>query len=116
MSRNLDKIMSYEPDEISMCLIEGIGLIIGRLRRKSPDEAVVYIKNPRVVEMLRDSRNAQVPPQLRLGGLVGAPEKLYLTKEPVFVYTVRDKNICNLYTQETTGITLTTTMPVKGGK
>jgi hypothetical protein len=86
--------------ETVCCMIEGMGLVIGRL---SSMEEGLSLKNPRVVQTQHTPPD---PPQLRLGELIGSPDDLRMIRQPVFLYKILNKSIKDLYIQTTTGLVL----------
>jgi hypothetical protein len=103
-------VMINEVGEVVVCFIEGMGLIIGRPsgRAEISGESVTALNSPKVVQ---STQQPNQPPMIRLADLIGLPERVYLTKDPILMYKVKDKQILALYVQATTGITLASKLP-----
>jgi hypothetical protein len=95
--------------ELLCCMIEGMGLIVGKLKVKDTGDNHPVIKNPRAIQTQQIDKDR--PPQLRLGELVGSPDEFVLVRQPVFAYKILDKKIKDLYTKSTTNLILSSTVP-----
>jgi hypothetical protein len=84
-------------DEICFFMVEGMGLIVGKLNFNGN-----IIKKPRAVEVRQDAKDQ--PPQLRFSELLGSPEEMFLERRPIMCYQVRDKAMLDLYVTTTTGL------------
>lgn len=100
-----NKFYKENHGEVVCCLIEGMGLTIGRLSSK---EEGLSLKNPRVVQTLHTPPD---PVKIGLGELLGSPDDLRMIHQPVFIYKVLSKQIKDLYIQATTGLILADRIP-----
>lgn len=91
------------------CLIEGMGLIVGKFN----NEGELTLKNPRAAQIRQEQPNPNAPPQaqLRFVELVGSPDKLIMNRQPVIIYEIMKKEIKDLYVQATTNLVVTNKMP-----
>jgi len=101
----MNKLYKEKIGDIVACMIEGVGLVIGKVADKNVD--VPILKNPRVVQ----TTGPEGPVQLRFGEMVGSPDELALMRTPVFFYNIKDKKIQDLYLQSTTGLALVNNLP-----
>jgi hypothetical protein len=104
-----NKFYTEHHGEIICCMIEGMGLVIGKL--SSTNEGL-SLKKPRVIQT---QHTPTAPAQLRLGELIGSPDDLKMIRQPIFLYEILDKKIKDLYIQVTTGLILADKIPVLGG-
>jgi hypothetical protein len=84
-------------DELVCCMLEGVGLVIGKLRYDGNNYSGT-LKIPRALQTQTDE-NKQA--QLRLGEMIGYPNEIFLARPAVFIYEVRDEKIRNLYNETT---------------
>jgi hypothetical protein len=97
------KIADIPNTKVAGLMIEGIGLIIGEFENGR-------LKKPRAVQTQQHPETKQS--MIRLVELVGYPNELYFTREPVFFYKVLDKDTINAYTQATTNLVLPNSLEV----
>lgn len=99
--------MLDEMGNIVVCFIEGIGLIVGKATNKTkmPDESVPALNSPKVIQIINRQGEA---PIVQLSDLLGKPDKIFLIKDPIFMYKLKDENLKNKYIEATTGLSLTT--------
>ena len=102
-----DKIYQNLGGEVTCCLIEGMGLVIGKLGENTSTPPL--LKKPRVVQTVPASKEG--PTSLRLGELMGSPEEFILSRTPVFLYKIKDRKILDLYVQSTTNLILSGSGP-----
>lgn len=104
-------VMINEVGEVVVCFIEGMGLVVGRPsgRAEISGEQVTALNSPKVVQ---SAKGPDGKPMVGLADLVGVPERIYLTKDPIVMYRVKDKTIIDLYIQATTSITLANKLPL----
>lgn len=85
-------------DKLACVMIEGVGLIIGKLNKE-----VTVIKNPRIIQADQQG--------MRLAPMVGDPDELILVKAPVFGYKITNKSLKEVYLQSTTGLVIADKVP-----
>lgn len=100
----MNKMYKEMNGEIVCCMVEGVGIIIGKIKDKNFDFPV--LDSPRVVQTQQE--NEKAPPKMRLGKMFGKPEEMVMVRQPVFMYKLQDKNVREVYLQETTGLVIPT--------
>jgi len=103
----LRTIMLEQMGTIVVCFIEGIGLIVGKAtdKTKIPDESVPALNSPKVIQII--NRQGE-PPIVQLSDLFGKHDRIFLIKDPIFMYKLKDENLKNKYIESTTGLSLAT--------
>lgn len=89
--------------DIVCCMIEGLGLIVGKMKNK--DSSPPTIKNPRVVQYKRPEKEGQKS-EMRFAEMMGTPDELIMVRPPVFVFKIIKKDVKDLYTKSTTSLVL----------
>ncbi len=108
-----DKIWESFMDQIVVVMMEGMGLLIGRLLKNK--YGVPCLKRPRTLRM----RFPELPEpsasmaEVRLGELVGFPDELFFISFPLTLYIVKDPSLLNLYTKSLTALTIDS--PISSG-
>ena len=98
----MNKTYKEYVEEIVCCMVEGVGIIIGKVKNKNFDYPV--LDTPRVVQTTQTDE--KMPPQVRLGKMFGTPDELVMIRPPVFMYKLKHKGVFELYKKETTGLVI----------
>jgi len=85
-------------DKLACVMIEGVGLVIGKLNKE-----VTVIKNPRIIQTSQQG--------MRLSPMLGDPDELVLVRPPVFGYKILNKELKDVYVQATTGLVIANSLP-----
>ena len=96
--------------EIMMCLVKGIGMIIGKPSEVTQEGVIPSIKSPRLVQILQDPNN-EANAQVKMPAIVGSPDEIFLVEDASFAFIVKDKRVKEHYVKVTTGIVLASTLP-----
>jgi len=106
-----DKIWESFMDQIVVVMMEGMGLLIGRLLKNK--YGVPCLKRPRMLQMRipKASGTSSDFTEVRLGELVGSPDELFFISFPLTLYIVKDQSLLNLYVKSTTGLTIASSLP-----
>ena len=98
--------------EIIMCLVKGIGLIIGKPSEVTHENSIPSIKSPRLVQIIEDPAHPDKA-QVKMPVIVGSPDEIFLIEDGSFAYVVKDKRVKEHYVKTTTGILLANSLPGK---
>jgi hypothetical protein len=96
--------------EIVMCLVKGIGMIIGKPSVITTEGVVPSIKSPRLVQILQDPNN-EANAQVKMHQIIGSPEEIFLVEDVSFAFVVKDKRVKEHYVKTVSGIVLASTLP-----
>ncbi len=89
--------------EVICCMVEGVGIVIGKVKDKDSVPDYLILDDPRVVQI---TQAIGEPSQVRLGKMFGEPNELVMIRPPVFMYKLNHKGMIDLYKKETTGLHL----------
>jgi hypothetical protein len=98
--------------ELIMCLVKGIGLVIGKPSEVTKEGSIPSIKTPRLVQILPDPAN-EANAQVKMPQVVGSPDEIFLIEDGSFAYVVKDKRIKEHYVKTTSGLVLASSLPGK---